>query len=80
MFAVYDGHGGDLCCNFLKETFHSYLLEDFEPDNYIEHLKQSCIKLDDDFCTKVNEEMPGNTSGSCALALILVGKTTNDSR
>ena len=74
MFAVYDGHGGDLCCNFMKETFHTYLLEDYDSANYLEHLKQACFRLDHHFVNRVKKEMPGNTSGSCALALLLLGK------
>lgn len=74
MFAVYDGHGGDLCCNFMKEAFHNYLLEEFKVKDAENHIKEACLQFDDDFVKKVKDEMPGNTSGSCALVLIILGK------
>lgn len=73
MFAVYDGHGGDLCCNFMKEAFHNYLLEEFKTNDTENHITQACLKFDQDFVQKVKQEMPGNTSGSCALALLILG-------
>lgn len=74
MFAVYDGHGGDECCNFLKDGFHSHVLESFDRKNISGSIKESCISLDQKFADKVMNEMTGDTSGSCALSLILLGK------
>lgn len=74
MFAVYDGHGGDLCCNFMKEAFHNYLLEDFDSEDTENHIINACVRFDEDFVDKVKTEMPGNTSGSCALSLLILGR------
>lgn len=72
MFAVYDGHGGDDCCNFLKEQFHTYALENFSSKNMENNLKKSSLRLDKDFADKIMREKSGDTSGSCALSLILL--------
>ena len=72
MFAVYDGHGGDECCNFLKEQFHTYALENFSSKTMERNLKSACLKLDKDFADRVMRERSGDTSGSCALSLILL--------
>lgn len=53
MFAVYDGHGGDDCCNYLKEQFHTYALENFSSKNMDKNLKTSALRLDKDFADKV---------------------------
>lgn len=74
LFAIYDGHGGAECCNYLKETFHSYILTNFDPKNAQECLKRSCIDLDDEFLKKARQELGGDTSGSCSLAMIAVGR------
>lgn len=74
MFAVYDGHGGDECCNYLKDNFHSYILDNFDKKNMVESIKKSCLDLDVKFAKKVMSEMSGDTSGSCALSLILLGR------
>jgi serine/threonine protein phosphatase PrpC len=74
MFGVYDGHGGDDCCNYLKDKFHSYALESFDFGKFENTLKSACVKLDEDFANKVMDDMSGDTSGSCALSLILLGK------
>lgn len=73
MFAVYDGHGGDDCCNYLKDYFHAQILEKFKVKKFNDSIKKSCLELDRKFANKVMTEMTGDTSGSCALSLILLG-------
>lgn len=80
MFAVYDGHGGSECCNFLKEKLHSYLLTNFDPTNFQTSLKRSCIDLDDEFLRKAKTDFYCDTSGSCALVLLAVGNQFTNTR
>jgi serine/threonine protein phosphatase PrpC len=74
LFAVYDGHGGADCCNFLKEKLHSYLLTSFDPLNFHSTLRKSCVDLDEEFLKKARSENYCDTSGSCALALLAIGR------
>lgn len=73
LFAVYDGHGGSECCNYLKDKLHAYLLTAFDPRNYQQTLKKGCVDLDEEFLKKAKLELRGDSSGSCALILIMVG-------
>lgn len=73
MFAIYDGHGGSDCCNFLKENLHTYLLSNYNDKDLRGSIKASCLKLDLDFFKKARNEFYCDTSGSCALALLVIG-------
>jgi serine/threonine protein phosphatase PrpC len=75
MFAIYDGHGGADCCNFLKENFHSYVLNSYNEKDVRGSIKISCNKLDTDFFKKARTEYACDTSGSCALALLVIGRS-----
>ena len=77
MFAVYDGHGGADCCNFLKENLHTYVLNTLTPSDLKASIKQSCNKLDGDFMKKCRDERGFDTSGSCGLALIIIGRRSS---
>lgn len=74
MFAIYDGHGGADCCNFLKENLHSYILSNYSATDLRGAIKSSCSKLDADFFKRARTEHYCDTSGSCALALLVIGK------
>lgn len=74
MFALYDGHGGAECCNFLKEKLHAGLLSQFDPADYQNTLSQGCLDLDDEFLRRAADVHSCDTSGSCALVLLVVGK------
>jgi hypothetical protein len=76
MFAIYDGHGGSDCCNFLKENLHTYLLSSYNDKDLRGSIKSSCLKLDSDFFKKARNEFYCDTSGSCALALLVIGTLT----
>lgn len=73
MFAIYDGHGGTECCNFMKENMHSYILSFYQPEDFQNCIKKSCQRMDSDFLKKARREFYCDTSGSCALGLLSVG-------
>jgi hypothetical protein len=52
----------------------------FDPNNYQNALKKGCVELDEEFFNKAKSELHGDTSGSCALILIVVGNISHDSR
>ena len=74
LFAIYDGHGGADCCNFLKEKLHTFMLTKFDPSNFHGSIKKSCLDLDEEFLKKARGETYFDTSGSCALAMLAVGR------
>lgn len=80
LFAIYDGHGGAECCNFLKENLHNYFLNTFSVKDLKTSLVNSCIKLDNDFFKKAKTDYGLDTSGSCALILLVVGRNLADFR
>ena len=74
LFAIFDGHGGSECCNYLKDKLHAYLLNNFDPKNYQSALKKGCVDLDEEFLRKARVELKGDSSGSCSLILLSVGR------
>jgi protein phosphatase 2C family protein 2/3 len=76
-FAVYDGHGGSLCADFLRDSLHNYIIKN---PNFPENVK---LAIDEGF-EKAEKEFietyslnPLKTelidkSGSCALILLIV--------
>ena len=73
-FAIFDGHGGEECSEFLKNNFLNYLVEN---KNFPFDIKLSMIetfqKIEEDFfklkCKDTLEE--SEKSGSCALISII---------
>lgn len=80
MFAIYDGHGGADCCNFLKDHLHAYVLNNYNERDVRGSIKTACHKLDQDFFKKARSDSHCDTSGSCALVLFVIGivKLTQD--
>ena len=50
------------------------MLEDYDRNNLFRTLETSCHRTDLDFIKKARTEFYCNTSGSCALSLLVVGK------
>lgn len=40
-FAVYDGHGGSKCADFLRENLHQFIIKD---ENFPENPRKAIIK------------------------------------
>lgn len=74
-FAVFDGHGGEECSEFLKENFDKYLIENknFPMDIKIS-MTETFQKIEEDFfklkCKEDSFE-DSDKSGSCALVTII---------
>ncbi|OMJ92495.1 hypothetical protein SteCoe_4733 [Stentor coeruleus] len=83
-FGIYDGHGGKMCANFLKEKLHKFI---FENENFPYRPKEAIfrgfLKADEEFLK--NAEIKRDRSGSCAVVVMVLGDkcyvaNTGDSR
>ena len=73
---MYDGHGGNKCCNYLKECLFSFILnEDTFTGDPVESLKRSFRLLDTQFMDKMVKVHPLDCSGSCAIVLLVLDNT-----
>ena len=74
-FAIFDGHGGQLCSSFLKKNFLNYLIEDKNfPNDIKESLINTIKKIEKEFNKKYVDILNNNIdfSGSCALILLII--------
>ena len=78
MFALFDGHNGTKCCDFLRDNLHLYLIHsEFFPNDIEKALTDSFERLDNDFLKDhaVSKNMKLiDKSGSCALVVLIVDK------
>ena len=71
LFAIYDGHGGNKCSDFLRDNLHNYIVK----NNYFPHkpelaLKYAFEKAENEFIKKaINEK---DKSGSCSLVALII--------
>lgn len=80
LFSIYDGHGGNGCSNYLKDTLHNYLIDNINIKNNIEtQIKRIYKRLDNMILKRMD------SSGSCASTLFFLNDkvyaiSTGDSR
>jgi protein phosphatase 2C family protein 2/3 len=78
-FAVYDGHGGTGCCDFLRDYLHEYIINHqcFPVDpkkaivEGIHRVEAKFIELAKKKFTKSGQL---DRSGSCAIIVMIIGK------
>ena len=78
LFAIFDGHGGDKCSKYLMNNFDKILFSNKNLlNNVSKSLKETYIISENNF-KELNKPknllMPIEKSGSCALALLMIGK------
>lgn len=86
-FAIYDGHGGSLCAEFLRDNLHNYvkdiniifkvLYDQNFPKDIKEAIRLGFQKADSDFLNYYALNQQGEVtdkSGSCAIVALIVGK------
>ena len=75
-FGVYDGHGGSLCADFLRDKLHHYIVrEPTFPSNPKEAIKNGFCNAEKrilESCLNGKGEIV-NKSGSCAIICLIVG-------
>lgn len=70
--AVYDGHGGSACVDYLKDNLHSHLSEQLNQTKDIREALTKAIYLAEYNVLK-NSELQKDCSGSCALVALVHG-------
>ena len=70
--AIFDGHGGNSCSNFLRDNLHNYIIknENF-PLNIEKSLISSFENAENDFINNIGIK-ENDKSGSCALVTLLI--------
>ncbi|KRX04470.1 Protein phosphatase 2C (PP2C)-like domain [Pseudocohnilembus persalinus] len=72
-FAVYDGHGGAACADFLRDNLHQFIVKDeMFPQDPVQSIKNGFAKAEK-FCLE-KAEYTGmmDKSGSCAIVAFLI--------
>ena len=77
-FAIYDGHGGNNCCDFLNEHLHEYILNSKKFPSHPKQAIMDGIKLaEKNFLAKVKSNYTNTSeldrSGSCLILALFVG-------
>ena len=75
-FAIYDGHGGALCADFLRDNLHQYIIKDINfLINPSEAIRKGCELIEKDFISlhalNKNQEII-DRSGSCATIALMI--------
>ena len=71
LFAIYDGHGGSKCSDFLRDNLHNYIVKnEYFPNNPEEALKYAFNKAENEFIEKAIKEE--EKSGSCSLVALII--------
>lgn len=76
MMSVFDGHGGEGCANFLKDSLHRYLFEALDLKNLKASIKSAFANADQDFlrnCFSSKSALSIDKSGSTALSFHMLG-------
>lgn len=72
-FAVYDGHGGAQCADYLKDHLHQIIVQqDCFPSNPAQALTNGCLAADQAFIAKCDTPGLFDKSGSCAIIVLIV--------
>ena len=77
-FAVYDGHGGNKCCNFLQQNLHNYILQsEYFPLYPLKAIEQAYDKADltfESIALDKQNKILIDKSGSCSLTAIFINE------
>ena len=78
-FAIFDGHSGKKCSDFLKQNLHTYLFNSsFFPNDPVKAIRESFKKAEDTFRDIAYDEKNNvllDKSGSCALVMLIINDT-----
>ena len=75
-FAIYDGHGGNRCSNFLQENLHNYILQSsYFPIYTLKAIKSAYLQAEENFFSIIRDPEGNNItdrSGSCAVSALIM--------
>lgn len=78
-FAIYDGHGGSLCSDYLRDNLHHFIIKDSNfPLNPKEAIRKGFQAAENEFLTNYALDSFGeiaDRSGSCAIVCLIVDNT-----
>lgn len=79
-FAVYDGHGGNVCADFLKDNLHQFIVrQDCFPEDVPTAIKLGCRDAENLFFELSEGQLKKtgelDRSGSCAITVLIVENT-----
>lgn len=73
-FAVYDGHGGSKCADFLRDNLHQFIISNPNfPFNANEAILAGFRQAEQHFLNLARQGEIIDKSGSCALVVVLIG-------
>jgi protein phosphatase 2C family protein 2/3 len=74
VFAIYDGHSGGACADFLKEKLHRIIINmDCFPRDPAQALTSACLEAEKRYLIKADKQQPMHErAGSCAIVLLIV--------
>ena len=79
-FGIYDGHGGNMCSEFLRDCLHKLILNDINfPENVELAIKNGFLNAEQTFLNEIaldqnDSNIISDRSGSCAVVVIVVDK------
>lgn len=73
-FAIYDGHGGNSCADFLKDKLHGIIVnQECFPRDAAQALTTGCLEAERRFLAQADAREPTHDrSGSCAIIILMV--------
>lgn len=72
-FAIFDGHGGSLCADYLKDNLHTFILENSNfPLDVPQAIREGCQRAETEFCAFALKQTNVDRSGSCAIIVIII--------
>ena len=79
-FAIYDGHGGSACCDYLRDSLHDHIIK--QP-TFLDNTRQALVSgvkaAESSFLESVSEDYQKNKkldrSGSCGIITLVMGET-----
>ena len=77
-FAIFDGHGGDACSNFLKDNLDSFIFNSkYFPAYPIQAIKDAFLVAENTFMRKAIDQNSNviDRSGSCACVCLIINDT-----
>ena len=77
-FAVFDGHGGTSCADFLRDNLHQMIIKNNKfPSDPVEALRSGFAEAEEKFLG-IAQESNFDRSGSCAIVVLIVGTYLNN--
>ncbi len=77
IFGIYDGHGGVVCADFLRDHLHQYVIRNSNfPNNPREAILRGFENAERDYINNFALDKSGeiiNRSGSCAIMIFIIG-------